>query len=219
MVCGHLQERYPDASIYQKILNLDWHFPVGEVEFCGGLAVVRREVLEQVHGFNPQLIAGEEPEMCQRIRALGYSIIRIDAPMAIHDLAIHTWPQYWQRAVRTGHAFAEVSNLLRHTTTPIWQREARKNRLHAGLLIGLFGVGLLLALELSSWWPLIMSIMIYLLLSVCSAIRARSRSNNWITLLLYGLHAQFQHLPIAVGQLSFYYHHWRGKQRRLIEYK
>jgi cellulose synthase/poly-beta-1,6-N-acetylglucosamine synthase-like glycosyltransferase len=219
IVCGQLRERYPEISIYQRILDLDWMFPLGKVDFCGGLALTRRQVLEDVGGFNAQLIAGEEPEMCQRIRARGYIILHINEQMALHDLAIRTWSQYWRRATRTGHALAEVSTLLRDTTTPLWQHESRKNWLNAGALIGLFGVGFVLTLFLKSLIPLSLSVLIYLLLSVRTAIKARWKSDNWVTLLLYGLHAQFHHLPIALGQLSYFYHRWRGKQRRLIEYK
>jgi cellulose synthase/poly-beta-1,6-N-acetylglucosamine synthase-like glycosyltransferase len=219
IVWGHRRELYPNASRYQRVLDLDWIYPPGVSDFCGGDALIRRHVLEQVGGYNPQLIAGEEPEICQRIRACGYTILHIDKQMTLHDLAIKNWSQYWQRTVRGGHAYAEISNLLRDTKTPLWQHESRKNWLHASILIGIFMVGFLISLKLTSIWPLFGSILLFLLLSMRSAWRARWKSKNVLTLFLYGLHSQFQHIPIAAGQWSYYYNRWRGQRRRLIEYK
>jgi cellulose synthase/poly-beta-1,6-N-acetylglucosamine synthase-like glycosyltransferase len=219
IVWGHRRESQPETSVYQLVIDLDWIYPLGIAEFCGGDALIRRHILAEVNGYNPKLIAGEEPEMCQRIRARDYCILHVDLPMTLHDLAIHSWSQYWQRAIRTGYAMAEVSTLLRGTTTPLWQRESRRNWLHATALVSLFGLGFILTLFFKSLSPLFFSIIIYLLLSIRSALKARWKSNNWLTLSLYGLHSQFQHIPIVLGQLSYHYHRWRGQQRRLIEYK
>ncbi len=219
MVCGYLRERYPEASVYQRVLDLDWISSHGISKFCGGIALIRRHVLEEVGGYNPQLIAGEEPEMCQRIRVSGYLILHIDQPMALHDLAITRWSQYWQRAIRTGHAYAEISTLLRDTAIPLWQQESRKNFFNASVLIGIFIVGFIMTLFLKSFIPLGTSLFLFLLLSVRSAIKARWKSTKPLTLFLYGIHSQFQQILIALGQLSYHYHHWRGQRRRLIEYK
>jgi cellulose synthase/poly-beta-1,6-N-acetylglucosamine synthase-like glycosyltransferase len=219
IVWGHRRELAPYASVYQRVLDLDWVYPPGNSEFCGGDALMRRAVLEEVDGYNPQLIAGEEPEMCQRIRTLGYTIRHIDEPMTEHDLAITQAKQYWQRAVRAGHAYAEVASLFWNTTSPLWQSEVRKTFWKATLLSGIFVLGSLAGLVLQAWWPLVLSVCLFLLLSVRTAIKTRWKSGNLLTLLLYGLHSQFQCLPIAIGQLSYYYHHWRGQRRRLIEYK
>jgi cellulose synthase/poly-beta-1,6-N-acetylglucosamine synthase-like glycosyltransferase len=218
-VCGHRREIDPNASIYQRALDLDWIIPAGVSEFCGGDVLIRRSVLEEIEGYDPKLIAGEDPEVCQRIRARGYIVHRLDQQMTLHDLSIRHWSQYWQRTIRTGHAYAEVSTLLRNTTTPLWQRESRKNFFHASALMGIFMVGFIIALLLKSLTPLLLSVALFLLLSVRTAIKARWKSTDPVTLLLYGLHSQFQHIPIALGQLSYYYHRWRGQHRRLIEYK
>ncbi len=219
IVWGHRRELAPYASVYQRVLDLDWIYPPGISDFCGGDALMRRAVLEEVDGYNPQLIAGEEPEMCQRIRALGYTIMHIDQPMTQHDLAITQAKQYWQRAVRAGHAYAEVSTLFRNTDTPLWQSEVRKTFWKASVLTGIFIVGLIATFLLKTWWPLGLSVLAFLLLSMRSAIKARWKSSNPLTLFLYGLHSQFQCLPIAIGQLSYYYHRRRGQRRCLIEYK
>ena len=218
IVWGHRRERFPEKSWYQRTLDLDWIYPPGVSDFCGGDALMRREVLQQVGGY-ANLIAGEEPEMCQRVRAHNYQIWHIDAPMTLHDLAITRWSQYWRRAVRAGHAYAEVSQLLKNSAFPLWQREARKNLIHAAALLILFLSCSGLAIYLQSWLPILTGLGIFLLLSGRTAWKVRWKSNDWFTLFLYGLHSQFQHIPIAFGQLGYFYHRWLGKRRGLIEYK
>ena len=208
IVSGHVRERYPQASIYQQVLNLDWIAQAGISETCGGIALMRRDVLEQVNGFNSELIAGEEPEMCQRIRAKGYKILHIDKDMVLHDLAMTHWSQYWRRSVRTGHAYAEVSNLLKSSSINFWQRESRKNFVEASFFISIFILGFIMNIL---WF----SGLVFLMLSLRSGWKSRWKSTRLMTLFWYGLHSQFQQIPIMIGQLSYYY----GKKQQLIEYK
>ena len=57
----------------------------------------------------PLLIAGEEPELCQRLRVLGWQIWRLDAPMTVHDANMHRFGQFWNRAIRSGFGYAQVN--------------------------------------------------------------------------------------------------------------
>jgi glycosyltransferase involved in cell wall biosynthesis len=91
VVWGHRRELHPENSIYNRVLDLDWVYPPGPSEFCGGDALMRRDVLEEVNGYDETLIAGEEPEMCRRIRSRGYVIQHLDLAMTRHDLAITRW--------------------------------------------------------------------------------------------------------------------------------
>ena len=97
VVWGHRRELAPEMSVYNRILDLDWIYPPGLTEYCGGDALFRRSVLVATNGFDASLIAGEEPELCRRISALGYDILHVDRPMTRHDLAITRWGQYWKR--------------------------------------------------------------------------------------------------------------------------
>src|SRR5512132_2622425 len=109
VVWGHRRELHPEASIYHRVLDLDWVYPPGPSEFCGGDALIRRAVLQAVGGYDERLIAAQEPEMCRWIRDAGYVILHVDRPMTGHDLAITRWSQYWRRVVRAGYAYAEVA--------------------------------------------------------------------------------------------------------------
>ncbi len=219
VVWGHRRELHPEASFYNRVLDLDWISPPGPSEFCGGDALMRRDALERVQGYDERLIAGEEPELCQRLRALGYRIEHIDQPMTLHDLAITRWDQYWRRAVRTGHAYAEVAERFRDSDYPLWSAEVKRNRIHVAVLLlaALGGIGL--AVIVASPWPLLLPILFYLVLVVRTARRFAWKDPHPITRLLYGLHSHLQQIPILVGQLGYYRDRRAGRRRRLIEYK
>src|SRR5690606_393010 len=98
--------------------------PVGEATECGGDILVRMAAFREVEGFSEELIAGEEPELCVRLRAAGWRIWRLDAEMTMHDANMTRFGQWWRRSMRGGHAFAEVS--ARHAGSPlrIWRRNS-----------------------------------------------------------------------------------------------
>lgn len=219
VVWGHRREIHPERSLYNRVLDLDWIYPPGLSDFCGGDAVMRREVLEQVGGFDASLIAGEEPELCQRIRAAGFVILHIDRPMTGHDLAMTRWVQYWKRATRAGHAYAEVSERLKDGPFPLWRAESRGNVRRVGVLLGVLAVGLAAAGLLASVLPLVLVLGFYAALVVRTAWKARWKGGDWLTLLLYGLHSQFQHVPILLGQMGYWRDRRKGLKRGLIEYK
>ena len=107
VACGRRRERFPDASVYNRLCDREWDTPVGRARACGGDALMRLGAFESVGGFDPSLIAGEEPELCVRLRAAGWEIHRLDAEMTLHDADMHRFGQWWTRARRAGHAWAE----------------------------------------------------------------------------------------------------------------
>ena len=117
VVFGNRREMATDQSVYNRVLDLDWVWPLGELDYCGGDALMRRDALVALDGYEETLIAGEEPDMCGRMRDLDYRILHIDAEMTGHDMDMHTFSQYWRRAMRTGHAYSEVS--ARFRTRPV----------------------------------------------------------------------------------------------------
>ena len=107
IVCGRRRERFPELSIYNRMADMEWNTPIGEAKYCGGDAMIRVESLRQVGGYNPALIAGEEPDLCVRLRQHEWIILRIDAEMTLHDIAMIRFGQWWKRCERGGFAFAE----------------------------------------------------------------------------------------------------------------
>lgn len=110
IVTGHLSERSPDASIYNRLCAIEWRSPAGPIEnfaALGGIMAARIPAIRQVGGFNEQVIAGEDSELGVRLRLANHSIIKIDRSMAIHDAELFRFSQWWTRAVRGGHALAQ----------------------------------------------------------------------------------------------------------------
>ena len=179
---------------------------------------MRRKALQETGGFDEGLIAGEEPELCRRMRARGYKILHIDQPMTGHDLHITRCSQYWKRAIRAGHAYAEVSQRFRNSDDPFWASE-RKGNMTRGIC---WAASLAAAIVAGLWFgpvPIALWFALLLLLSLRSAWKARWKTADQFTLLLYGIHSQLQQLPIFVGQLGYELDKRRSKRSGLIEYK
>lgn len=116
VVCGRRRERFRNATRYNRLADMEWDTPIGETLACGGDAMIRATALRDTGGYDPTLIAGEDPELCLRIRLAGGRIMRLDAEMTVHDAAMTRFGQWWRRASRAGHAFAESA--ARHFRTP-----------------------------------------------------------------------------------------------------
>lgn len=217
VVWGHRREIRPEQSLFVKVLDLDWVYAPGDSEFCGGDALMRRQALLNANGFDETLIAGEEPEFCNRLRASGALIRHIDAPMTLHDLAIDSFRAYWRRAYRAGHAYAEVAQRCHASRHQLWRRESRRNQVHGVALLAspLFMGG--------AYWlhPLIALVlfMLGLLIIARSIGQSKWKCASLSTRFLYALHSHFQQIPILLGQLSFHWDQLNGHQRGLIEYK
>ena len=130
IVCGRRMERFPRASIYNLLIDIEWNGPIGQIESCGGDAMIRADTLECVGGYDEQLIAGEEGELCARLRERGWRICRLDAGMTTHDAAMTRFAQWWKRSVRSGYGALDVARRPRgqHTAFP---RQVRSTRLWA----------------------------------------------------------------------------------------
>lgn len=108
VVCGRRRERHPHASVYNRMADLEWNTPVGECDSCGGDALFSVRAYVQAGGFDDTVLAGEEPELCSRIRRLGFKVLRIDVAMSWHDMNMHQLSQWWRRGVRTGYGALDV---------------------------------------------------------------------------------------------------------------
>ena len=210
-VCGRRRERYPERSIYNQLCDLEWNTPVGEARACGGDVLMRVAALEQVGGYREDLIAGEEPELCIRLRLSGWKIWRLNAEMTLHDAAMTRFGQWWQRSSRAGFAFAEGARLHGAPPERHWVRESRSAwAWGAAIPIGIIACAVLW----SPWALFVLAIyplqMLRLFLRVDGA--PRTRASRAIFLVL-GKFAE------AYGQARFMARRWSGGAPKLIEYK
>jgi len=124
-VFGRRREVHPQKSVYNRMCDDEWNVPIGDAPSCGGDALFRMAALQAAEGYSDNLIAGEEPDLCLRLRQSGWTIRRIDAEMTRHDANILTFGSWWKRAKRGGFAYA--AHVLRHRqhSDPQWRRQLR----------------------------------------------------------------------------------------------
>src|SRR5690606_29957800 len=72
VVGGRRRDRHPESSVYNWLCDREWDQSAGETLACGGDAMMRIWPLQALGGFRDELIAGEEPELCVRMRASGW---------------------------------------------------------------------------------------------------------------------------------------------------
>jgi Glycosyl transferase family 2 len=213
VICGRRRERFPQASVFNLLCDLEWDIPVGETIACGGDALMRVAALQQVGSYNPKLIAGEEPELCLRLRQQGWQVFRIDFEMTLHDACIMQLEQWWKRAVRGGHAYAEVSWLHRHDSEQMWIRESLRIWMW-GLAIPLLSLGLI---PVTAGWSLLLGLAYPLLVGkIYRQSRARYGSQS---ALYYAISCVLIKFPELQGQMLFHLNRLRGDRSTLIEYK
>jgi GT2 family glycosyltransferase len=211
VVCGRRRERFPEVSVYNRLCDREWDTPVGPARACGGDALMRFSALQAVGGYREDLIAGEEPELCIRLRQRGGTIWRIDAEMTLHDAAITRFAQFWKRSKRAGHAFAEGAALHGAPPERHWVRETRR--------AVFWGAALPVAAVLGA--VLIHPALIGLLLAWPLQVLRLARS--WRGEGQVGREAALMWVPAklaeAQGALGFWIGRILGRRRGLIEYK
>ncbi len=154
-VRGRRKESNPENSVYNWIADHEWNAPPGPCNMFGGDVLIRREALEATGGYDETLVAGEDPELSQRVQLKGYEIVQLDAPMTLHDLGMTTMAQYLKRAYRTGYGFAAVG-MRAERLEGFWQTELKRILVRGGGAMTLAAVGCLGLLNPGFFaaWPL-----------------------------------------------------------------
>ncbi|MBO9451647.1 glycosyltransferase family 2 protein [Tropicibacter sp. R16_0] len=210
VITGWRSEIHRNASVYNQMCDHEWHRPAGPITACGGDMLVRADAFRQVGGFSPQVIAAEDDEFCLRLGAAGWRLERLPLEMTRHDAAITRFSQWWRRAVRAGHGFAQVSDL--HDG---YFRTEKRRVLLFGLILPLVAV---LGAAWSIWLPI-------LVLGLYAVSYARTIKG----LLAEGLprdearkHALFLTLskfPNLLGMAKYHLNRVRDRTPEIIEYQ
>lgn len=215
VVCGRRRERYPDRSIYNRLCDLEWNTPVGDAKACGGDAMFRAAALRAVGGYHNGLIAGEEPELCVRLRAAGWKIRRLGHDMTWHDAAMTRFGQWFKRAQRAGHAYAEGFALHGKPPENHYRREVQR--------IAFWSFVFPLVLTLLAPWTHGWSLLGLLFYPVQALKIARSRQRSHHDplghCLLFGISCVASKCPEAVGSWIYLTNRLRGRHASIMEYK
>lgn len=207
LVTGWRAEIFPDASIYNLLCHWEWRQPAGPITNCGGDMMVRADAFAAIGGFNPGIIAAEDDDFCLRLGQAGWGLERLAQEMTRHDADMHSFGQWWQRAKRAGHGFAQIGRLH----PPHFRTEQRRVLLY----------GLVLPLLSLIWlpWSLLAGLAIY----AVNFLRTRSSlAKDPVTSGKAGPLAALltlSKIPNFLGMLTYHWRRLTGRDMRLIEYK
>ena len=214
LVTGRRRERFPERSCYNRLADLEWDMPIGEIEGSHGDIMVRIEAFRQIGGFDPSVLVSEDYELCLRLRKQGWILLRIDAEMTLHDMAMTRFGQWWRRTVRSGYGYADGRYLHGGPPERLYVREVRSIVLWA-MLLPL--VVLCLAwptrgasLALLAGYPIL-----YWRVRRYGGKRGWSAPNAR----LYALWAVLAKFPLAVGLVVYWFRLITRRPKRIIEYK
>ncbi len=210
VVAGRRRERFPAQSVYNRLIDAEWDTPIGPAQAVGGDLLARTEAITSVRGYDPTLIAGEEPEMCLRLARAGWGIRRIDAEMTLHDAAMTKFQQWWKRSRRAGHAFAEVSWRYRDGPEGFWKRETMRPLFWA---VALPLAILLLAVVVTPW--ALLGLLAYPAQIARMALRDPQGEDRWERA-FFNMLGKFSE---AYGIAEFHIRRLLGRRSGLIEYK
>lgn len=206
VVSGRVRERHPERSVFNQLCDWEWDTPVGDARSCGGNAMMRVDALRNAGGFRDALIAGEEPELCVRLRAAGWKVHRLGRDMVLHDAAMTRFAQWWKRTVRSGYAFAEGAWLHGASPERHWVRETTR-----ALAYGAFFPVLIMLLA-AAFGPLAFAAFA---LYPAQVGRLAAQRGGWRRAFFLVL----GRFPECWGVLKFHADRLRGAGSVLIEYK
>lgn len=212
-VFGRRRERHPERSVYNRLCDDEWNVPVGEARSCGGDALFRLSALAKVGGYDPGLIAGEEPDLCLRLRWAGWRIRRIDAEMTRHDAALTRFGQWWRRSERGGHAFAELAWRHGGTGDRAWARAVASS-------LG-WGVALPLAILLAALMHhrTAAALLPWLYPAQWLRLTWKGRAHGWRFAAARAFFLLASRFSQSAGAARFAWRRLTGTRPRLIEYK
>ena len=222
VVCGRRRERHPEASVYNRLADVEWDTPVGETKGCGGDAMMRVQSFRQVGGFDPSVAAGEEPELCQRLRDKGHKVLRVDAEMTLHDSAMLHFGQWWKRAVRSGYGAMDVATRFGHQGLFVKHVvSARRWTVGWTTAVVVMTAGTSLATGDARWalgaGGIVLAMLPLQMLRL--AVQVRRRAPDWKTALAYGVLTMIGKWANLLGQWRYLRDRAAGRNTRLIEYK
>ncbi len=219
-VFGRRREQDAGASIYAWMSDVEWAIPAGPADAFGGDVLFRAAAIRDTGVYRAGMIAGEDPDFALRMRAKGWRLLALAAPMTIHDAGIGRFGQWWRRTVRAGHAFAELAALHRVAPAHGYARNRRRILVWAGAVPLAAIAGLLLAATIDRRWLALP--LAALLLTGAQIVRValresrRHRPSRAIALALFLALGKYAEM---IGLIRYHHDRLRGRRPQLIEYR
>lgn len=214
IVSGRRHERFCDASIYNELIDIEWDTPIGETKAVPGDMCVKADVFQKVGGFNNQIIAAEDDDLCLRTAELGFKILRVDASMSYHDADMHRVKQWYKRAKRCGHGYANINHLHGNRHNNYFSRQLKSTYFWGGIVPALFVASLIL-------YPLLALLIgaAYLLIMARSCFRRWRQGDRFSIAFTYSFLIYTSKVPELFGIIQYWRNHLFKRQHQLIEYK
>ncbi len=221
IVWGRLREAYPEASLYNRLMDVQWvclrSLPEGPCFYGTGIGIVRRAALEAVDGFDNRMINGQNTDLGRRVQKLGFIVFHVALPMVRHDAEMLRFAHYWRRFFREGHSYARLQDTFRTGNQPLFRFEFSPLG-GAFMLFGPF-LALLGSLLFGSWIILAIATLILIVLVVRTTMRYRFRAFNLSNAILFSLHWHIKLIPNFLGHVAYRMDELTGRRRKLMEYR
>ncbi len=213
VVCGRRIERFPEQSIYNKLCDIEWNTPVGSAMACGGDALIQVHAYKEVGGYRDDLIAGEEPEMCFRLRQKGWGVYRLAADITLHDASMIKFSQWWNRAKRAGYAYAASFYLHGQSAEKFKRKEVFSIFFWAGFI----PFSIIFLSVINYYLLLIFLIYVMQVIKVFKKIELKNETKE--IKLIYSISVVLAKFPQLIGVIKFITNKLLRKKEYLIEYK
>lgn len=210
-VWGFRSEIAPEASLFNRLADIEWRIPLaGETLHFGGDVLIRRDAIERAGGYDPEVVASEDHELSVRIANAGYSIYRLDRTATRHDSRMHSPRQWWRKCQRRGVGLMQV------------YRKHRRSR-ELGEIVKAVFWGLLIPIFMSvmAWWhPQWLAGLVVLTLArvLRVAMARRSPAVGAGARILWGMHCVLSRTPSAIGILSTALRACFGRRAKVRDY-
>lgn len=159
--------------------------------------------------------------MSIRLGEAGWKLRRIDAEMTLHDAAMLRFGQWWTRARRAGHAFAELADRHPGSRSPDWKAVNKRILVWGGLLPGIAILGLLLSIFIDIRWLLVSLLLVigWSLNVFRLYLRRLADGLPAATAQASALFLMLGKFPEFLGLATYRANRRRGRRATLIEYK
>ncbi len=214
IVSGRRHEKFPEVSLYNALMDIEWNTPIGETLAVPGDMCVKVSVFNEINGFSENIIAAEDDDLCLRARRAGYKIYRLDASMSRHDANLMHLSQWYKRAKRCGHGFANINHLHGNGPDKYFRRELMRVFIWGGGTPVAFVFFLLVKPPIA-----LLIVVCYSLLVLRTAIKRKKLGDPLQVALMYGFLIYTAKVPEIMGVFQYWKNRLLSRKHQLIEYK